>query len=219
MSSRGAACGFAAFLAIGAMLSSAPASAQEQQGPEQQGPEQLGSEQLGDDDSVNLAGDGIDGVATVNLAAGTVNQQANVGIIAMGGIGSAVGVVDQALTTPGAEYTAHGSVEIADGAFAHSNGWIAANLAAGSANQQANINLMATGIDGKVASADVLGQIRGPVAPTTESEDPSPSSEASVRIGDRAFENSSGLVQLSMIAGDRNSTANVFAMTVAGAVN
>jgi hypothetical protein len=203
------ACCFGAFLALSFAVPLAQAIAQEQQ-PQ---------DQPGQDDSVELAGDAIDGVAAVNLAAGSANQQANVGIIAMGDLASAVGVIDQALTTPGTEYTAHGSAEIADGAFANSNGWIAANLAAGSANQQANINLMATGLSGQVASATVLGQIRGPVNPPDENADPVPPGETVVRIGDGAFQDSSGLVQLNLVAGDRNSTANLFAMTVTEPIN
>ena len=212
MSLSRAVCGFAAILAIGCAVPLVQATAQEDQQQEQ---DQQDQPPQGQDDSVDLTGGTIDGVATVNLAAGTANQQANVGLVATGDLASAVGVVDQALSTPGNEYTAHGSAEIADGAFANSTGWIAANLAAGSANQQANVNLMATGLGGQVASAALLGQIRGPVNRPEESEDSSPPSETAVRIGDGAFQDGSGLVQLNLVAGDRNSTANLFAMSIA----
>ena len=43
--------------------------------------------------------------------------------------------------------------------------------------------------------------------------------DRTVAIGDGAFANSSGLVQVSLIGGDRNSSANIFALAASAGAN
>lgn len=167
---------------------------------------------------VVLDGGETNGVVAANIATGNANQQANVGAIATGGAASSLGAVAQSLDAP-ADGQDAGDVGIAPGAFAGSNGWIAVNLANGSANQQANLNVIGIGTEGNVATAALLAQSRGSVAPAAEETGEESVHAGTVAIGEGAFQDSSGLVQLSLIGGDRNSSANVFTLSVAGSEN
>lgn len=186
---------------IGFALVTAPAQAEEP-------PRENGA------DVVSLNGEhGSSGAITINAAAGANNQQANLGIIANGDIALATGVLVQQNNSPSNEKARPASAEIADGAFSGTHGWHAINVAAGSDNQQANLAIMAIGIEGQVLTETILGQTRAspePIGETAESVPP----DRSARIGDGAFENSSGLIQLNVVGGERNSSANVFALSV-----
>lgn len=171
-----------------------------------------------DDNAVSLDGGASHGAVTANVAAGNQNQQANVGVVALGAAAISAGTVAQSTVPPQNASSGSASVTLKDGAFAGSSGWLAANAVAGSANQQANINVMAIGIEGQLASTALLSQTRAPAenAPADAPADAAyPAS--SVNLGEGAFEGSAGLVQLSLVAGDRNSTANVFALALPNA--
>ena len=163
-----------------------------------------------------LSGGAVLGVAAANVAAGDGNQQANVGLIAMGEKGLSIGSVAQTTSRPAAAQTASAQSGIADGAFGGSSGWIATNIAAGSANQQANIAAIAIGVSGQALNADMLSQTR---APSTKEDvvkiGDKPADLATHIGGDGAFAGSSGLVQVNVAAGDGNTSANVFGLSIA----
>jgi hypothetical protein len=162
-----------------------------------------------------LAGGTSTGAVAANVAAGNANQQANVGLVALGLNGLAIGTVAQALSSPGVAHDGAARAGVADNAFAGSSGWIAANVAAGSANQQANVAGISIGLQGQAVTAAMLSQSRASLAKAdTSSEDQTPS-DYSTRIGDGAFQASSGLVQLNIAAGDNNTSANVFGLSIA----
>jgi hypothetical protein len=163
-----------------------------------------------------LTGGMANGATTANVAAGNANQQANVGLVALGANGRTIGVVAQALNAPSfVSQDGAASADIADNAFAGSNGWIAANVAAGSANQQANIAGIAIGLQGQAVTAAMLSQSRASREQDSASSSDQTQSEYSTRIGNQAFETSSGLVQLNMAAGNNNTSANVFGLSIA----
>lgn len=154
---------------------------------------------------------GTNGRAAVNAAAGNLNQQANVGVIAIGDAATATGSVTQTSNVASA-FPASGSALIEGNAFAGSNGMIAVNIAAGSANQQANLAVIAIGIEGRVATDAMLSQTRASSSPSGESAEPV-SPEVAAGISPGAFAGSSGLVQVSLVGGERNSSANLFVLT------
>jgi hypothetical protein len=164
------------------------------------------------DDSVVIKGGTVTGTGTVNVAAGNTNQQANAAVIASGGVAAQAATVvqsmDDARDSGGAL-----SATVAPGSFAGSSGWLAINGAAGSGNQQANLALIALGMTGAAMSDTALSQSRASHEPTGGPEGGATSNERSVAIGGGAFANSSGLVQVSLIGGDRNSSANIFALS------
>lgn len=155
----------------------------------------------------------ISGAGGVNAAAGSFNQQLNAGAIALGDIAVAVPEVvqrtDQAPDSAGAL-----AASIAPGSFAGSSGWLAVNGAAGSGNQQANIAAIAFGTTGAALADTALSQTRAPHGPAGSSGKTEAAANRSTAIGEGAFADSSGLVQVSLIGGDRNSSANTFALSI-----
>jgi len=153
------------------------------------------------------------GVATVNGAAGNQNAQANIGAISSGGNAVSTGSLSQqngnAPVDSGAD-----SALIAPHAYANSSGWIAVNGAAGNDNQQANVAAFAFGSEAGALADAALSQSRASTPPTGGTAAPATGPDRSAAIGNGAFENSQGLVQVSLIGGDRNTTSNSFALSV-----
>jgi hypothetical protein len=164
---------------------------------------------------VAVAGGPISGAATVNAASGNFNAQANIGLISSGDAARSSGALVQHNGHVPANSGAD-SAAIAPGAFAGSTGWVAVNGAAGNDNQQANVAAFAFGTEaGGIADA-VLSQSRASTQPTGGPAAPATDSGRTVGIADGAFGNSQGLVQVSLIGGDRNSSSNSFALSAGG---
>jgi hypothetical protein len=154
-------------------------------------------------------------VTTANIAAGNANQQANVGVVSAGHNGRGLGFLAQTLSSPTIVREGAGKASIADSAFARSNGWVAANIAAGSANQQANVAGIAVGLPGQALTATMLSQSRASPSRGDVRIQKQVSGEFATTIGAGAFEASSGLIQLNLAAGDNNTSANVFGLSIA----
>ena len=168
-------------------------------------------------DSVTISGQGsVTGAGTFNAASGANNQQANVGIIASGqtalGFGSITQITESAADSGGQA----ARVALGPNAFAGSTGWIAVNGGAGANNQQANMAIMALGSESLVVSDLTLERTRSSREPMGENGATAETPSRFVALGDGAFKDSSGIVQLSLVGGDRNTTANTFALLVAG---
>lgn len=161
---------------------------------------------------------GSTGRVAVNAAAGDLNQQANVGVIAIGDSAIATGSVTQITDAPASPPSAYQSATIAEHAFAGSNGMTAVNVAAGSHHQQANIAVIAIGIEGQVVTDTMLSQTRASISPS-EGSGETASPEIVVGVSPGAFAGSSGLVQVSLVGGERNSSANIFALTTSEGTN
>jgi hypothetical protein len=101
---------------------------------------------------------------------------------------------------------------ISGNSFAGATGVIGVNAAAGAENQQAN--LFTIGIEGRVVSLEILSQTRASQEPAGNLD--VPAEQKTADIADTAFASAIGLVQVNSAAGERNSSANLFALTVAG---
>lgn len=165
-----------------------------------------------------IGGGPVNGVAAVNAAAGNGNQQANVGTIAGGEVAIALPSLTQQTDKPRSSAT-DASTVITANSFAGSSGWVAINGAAGNDNQQANLAAIAFGTEVGFAAADALAQTRASTQPTAADAAASDQPVRSVAIGDGAFAGSQGLVQVSLIGGDRNTSANTFALSVTGSAS
>jgi hypothetical protein len=168
-------------------------------------------------DSVSIGGRGaVNGAATINGVAGVNNMQANVGVVANGQHALASGNVAQISRPDGLSGGNHAHAAVAAGALAGSSGWLAVAGAAGADNQQVNLAIMAFGIEGLVVTDLTLAQTRASTKPMGENGAADASPSRSVAIGQGAFKESSGVVQLTLVGGDRNASANTFALLVAG---
>lgn len=159
------------------------------------------------------------GNIAVNAAAGVNNQQANVAVVAKGdtSLGSAALIQFMESTDPAGDRQM--SALITDGAFANSSGLIAVNVAAGADNQQGNVALLSLGGAGGAVADIVLSQSRASRGPTASDTDGAEAGTSHTQLSPDAFENSSGVVQLSIIGGERNSSSNLFALSIQGGAN
>ena len=167
-------------------------------------------------DTVAITGDafaGSEGRVAVNAAAGDLNEQANSAAIAIGGdLSLATNVVNQHIGDNTVSESGPQSATIMGTAFAGSHGAIAVNGVAGTENQQANLASVGIGIEGPALSLDVLSQTRSSQQPAGYQNEPDPATHA--EIGPDAFAQSSGLLQVILTAGERNSSANLFALSI-----
>jgi hypothetical protein len=62
----------------------------------------------------------------------------------------------------------------------------------------------------------LLSQTRASKGPAGGPADPTATAQLETGLGAGAFEGSSGIVQVSLIGGERNSSANTFALAVPG---
>lgn len=171
-------------------------------------------------DYVEVAGNmsGFSGARQLNIAAGDGNQQANLAMLASGDLSFNSATITQVgdREFPRADRTY--DAKIASGAFANSHGLTAINIAAGSGNQQANITMITTGLEGQVASNALLSQTRASSEPLRV-EGTSANSEFAARIESGAFSESSGIVQISLIGGAGNTSANVAVLSLEAGTN
>jgi len=153
------------------------------------------------------------GRVAVNIVAGSGNQQAGAAAIA-NGEAALVGLsLDQVMDSPVGGDRAT-SIAIQSRAFAGLEGMASINVTAGQGNQSANLAALAIGTGALTDMA--LSQSR---APTGSSEvlgtDLNPGNDT-LNIADDAFLGGSGLLQVNLVGGERNSSANTFALSVSG---
>lgn len=156
---------------------------------------------------------GSSGRIAVNIAAGDNNQQVNNATVAIGDIALVTQSVHQRLS--GSEQADHAtSITVEEGAFSGTNGLTSINITAGSQNQMANLAALAIGNSGAM-SDQLLEQSRAPIEPKGGVPDGSLPSNDRIAIGDTAFGEGSGLIQVNLIGGEGNSSANTFALSIA----
>lgn len=154
------------------------------------------------------------GRVAVNVAAGHGNQEANVAVIAIGDHAvTPTSLVQSRENGPSAGGPVTAQIE--DNTLAGSSGLIAVNVAAGNDNQLANLAVIAIGIEAPPASTLLLDQARASQQPSGSPGSPV-SSEAVAELAGTAFAGSTGLVQVNLVGGERNSSSNTFALTFAG---
>lgn len=156
------------------------------------------------------------GAVSVNAAAGNNNQQANIAVIGNGRVAIASAALVQTHDTVSEARDRIFSAGIEDGAFANASGLIAVNVVAGGDNQQGNLAVISTGLVGNVATDAILSQSQASVSRLQSDTDSATVATAQTDLGEGTFENSSGIVQLSIIGGERNASSNLFALSVSG---
>ena len=158
------------------------------------------------------SGSKANGVLSMNIASGDNNQQIGAVVVASGGSSQAEAGVSQRLLSS-SRSTLPASAAIGDDAFAGARGLISINVAAGNDNQEANVAVLGAGFDGPAASDALLAQTRASTDSDQSKKVPARGSDAAA-IAPSAFGNSQGLLQVNLIAGERNSSANIFALTM-----
>lgn len=154
---------------------------------------------------------GASGRIAVNAAAGSSNQQINAAIATLGDVSSGLANVRQGMG--GSESTDRSTrIALEGNAFAQSSGLVGINAAAGVQNQMANIAILSIGRIGAISDA-LLEQSRASTEPSGSSGVTGERNDH-VAVSDGAFRDSSGLIQVNLIGGERNSSANTFALSV-----
>lgn len=158
-------------------------------------------------------GQNATGALALNVASGSNNQQLRSLVVGSGANALAIGSADQRMTVA-SPTNPSSAVIVQQDVFKNASGAMSVNVAAGDANQQANVGLLALGLTGLAASDSLLSQVRstGHQEPGT----PAPSSSNTAAVPSDAFGGAQGLVQINLTAGNRNSSANIFALTAAG---
>lgn len=171
-----------------------------------------GAEPAGPDVEESTAAiEGVSGRLAVNLAAGDGNQQLSSATIAIGDVAVGVGVAVQAID--GADLRDRRThIALEGDAFAETSGMLSLNIAAGIQNQSANLAVLTIGSHGVLSDA-LLAQSRAPIEPNGSTGGAESRNDV-VEISDQAFRNSSGLIQINLIGGERNSSANTFVLSV-----
>ncbi len=155
---------------------------------------------------------GNNGRVAVNIIAGSGNQQLSGASIAIGEHAVNVQSAEQYMDRiPGADRST--LLAIGPGAFSNNDGLVSVNLTAGTQNQSANLAALTIGNSG-VVSDQMLAQASAPTGPAGLSAEGLDAPNDTIAISDSAFAGNSGLVQMNVIGGERNSSANTFALNL-----
>ena len=204
--------GFTALLLAASAAVPASLSAQENAPPEAQN-----SVQDSVQDSVIVAAgqaENASGRVAINLAAGNGNQQAGAAAIAIGDTALAGISLDQMSVAGGAGDRAT-RIAIGPRAFAGIQGLASVNITAGQNNQSANLAGLAIGTGGALTDI-ALSQSSAPTGPKGAPDADLQAGNDSIDISSDAFLGGSGLLQVNLVGGERNSSANTFVLSVSG---
>lgn len=157
-------------------------------------------------------GAGSNGRIAVNIAAGDRNQQVGSAVLAIGANASGGASIRQAIDD-GTRQDRATRVAVEGNAFAHSQGLISLNVTAGSENQMANSAVFSLGIEGLAASDMMLEQSRASTQPNGGPRAAAGAND-NVTVGDGVLRDSSGLIQVNLVGGERNTSANSFVLNV-----
>jgi hypothetical protein len=160
------------------------------------------------------------GTVTVNVSAGDINSQANVGIIAVGvdaGKNITQPIIEQKIKKIRNQTPDKAVASITGNAFSNSSGWTAVNQISGQANMQANIMVISVGGEYEVDAVgdDLLAQSFSG-ASVSGSPSANQHHERAASIDDSALRGMTGVVQVNQTAGARNATSNTFVFQVTG---
>lgn len=167
------------------------------------------------DQVVIAAGEGgnVDGRLAVNIASGSGNQEVNDAVIAIGDIAVGGSAVQQSII--GADDSDRMTkISVQENAFSNISGLASINIAAGTQNQAANLATLAIGNNGALTD-QLLSQSRASINPSGSSGGTDIPNDQ-IEIGDDSFRDVSGLIQVNLIGGERNSSANTFVLNVLG---
>lgn len=156
-------------------------------------------------------GAGHSGRLAVNIAAGVGNQQASSAILAIGDLALTQGQIIQHAEANTVERATQ--IVLGPGTFSGTSGLVSVNISAGTQNQSANLAALAIGRSGAL-SDELLAQTRAPHEPSGGTAMAAAGRDDTIAIDDGAFAQGSGLFQANLMAGERNSSANTFSLTV-----
>lgn len=156
-------------------------------------------------------GSGHSGRLSVNIAAGSLNQQASSAIIAIGDVALTHGSIAQHSHAGHSDRATQ--IVLGPGVFSGLSGLSSINITAGTQNQSANLAALAIGQTGAL-SDQLLAQTRAPTEPSGGTALAATGPNDVIAIDDDAFGQGSGLFQANLIGGERNSSANTFSLTV-----
>ena len=158
------------------------------------------------------SGTNAQGLLSVNIASGNNNQQLQAVVIVEGNSSLATPSIRQRLDKASGGGGASAAY-LGANAFNGAKGLIGINVSAGNDNQEANLALIGIGTNGSAATDALLSQTRASTENSQPENGVSPKTD-SAKVEPSAFGNSQGLLQVNLIAGERNSSANVFALTM-----
>lgn len=156
-------------------------------------------------------GAGHTGRLAVNIAAGTLNQQASSALLAIGDVAVAQATLNQHAAAGDEDRVT--AIVLGPGAFAGISGMASINITAGTRNQSANLAMLAIGQSGAL-SDQLLAQTRARIEPSGGTAQSAAEPNDTITIDETAFGQCSGLFQANLIGGERNSSANTFSLTV-----
>lgn len=162
-------------------------------------------------------GSGNGGRVAINLASGSQNQQAAAATIALGHVASQAMTVEQTMI-PADQTDRVTRIVIGPAAFSNNSGMVSLNLTTGDQNQSANLAALAISNNGAVSDL-MLARTSAPTEPSGASAQASDARNDSVVVDDTALGGNSGLVQMNLIGGERNSSANTFALNISAGGN
>lgn len=159
----------------------------------------------------------IDGVASLNLAAGTGNAQANLRAVGIADAGLATVLGLQSTNAASADRTRDARALITGNALGDARGVLGLNQAAGSANAQANLlaigNAAALGVVQQVDNAALAATS----APATANDAPlAPAAVREARIDAGAIASPRGVLQINQTAGVGNASVNAIVLQLPG---
>ena len=156
---------------------------------------------------------GVSGRLAVNIASGSGNQQLNGAVLAIGDVALATASAQQImLGTDARDRTTR--IALTGDVFARTSGMAAINITAGIQNQAANLAALSIG-HYEALSDQLLAQSRASTEPSGSTGGTGDRND-SIEISQTAFRDSSGLIQVNLIGGERNSSSNIFVLSVLG---
>ncbi|KHL70085.1 MULTISPECIES: hypothetical protein [Pseudomonas] len=159
---------------------------------------------------------GIDsqGLVSVNVGAGDLNQQINARAIAISAeLATARLQLEQELELQSLDLSQDAQANLLGDSFSRNNGLIGVNQASGSGNQQINSFRLSLARQRQDLDDSVLAQqLVAPAQPSGATDQPK--GNRIVVTDDKAFAGSRGVVQLNQSAGVGNQSVNSLSMTV-----
>lgn len=157
----------------------------------------------------------LGGIVSINQASGDGNAQANSRAIAIannGGVAIAYTLSDQRSLVNISAMPVISETRITGTSFSDSHGLLAINQAAGVGNLQLNSFVVSGSIDGELTDAMLSETLTG-MSAMPDSNGTRSNTQRTVSVDKTAFIGTSGVVQLSQVAGSGNVTRNRFEMS------
>lgn len=151
----------------------------------------------------------IRGNLGLNLIAGDQNQQNNAAAIALGSGTAVIRIAQQNVTST--LQGGHQEAIIQSTALSNSQGLIAINQGAGSANQQLNVFALSLSEGGALGGVVTDFSLSSTFARPAEGQEVTQTT-TTLSLNDGALSNSKGVIQINQVAGQRNQGVNLVSL-------